>query len=260
MTDLDQACAAMAEGSDAAALRFYQLLADATLYILLEREAEGTRIDPRVFDLPDGPVLLAFDSEERLAGMAAGAAPYAALPGRVIAQHLVGKGVSLGLNFGTGAASETLLPPEAIRWLTDLLEAKPAEVKAHPRQFFAPQGLPEALIDALTFTLGGAAGLAQVALLAGVQYSDGRMGHVLAIIDAHPTAEAALARAMAEALTFSGLEAGELDVTFLQSRDPGVLALAKVARVFEVPAPEVEAHSPARLAPGMDASRPPKLR
>ena len=261
MHTLDQAYAAMQAGDEAAGLRFYRLLADATLFLLLEREAEGSRVDPRVFELPEGPVLLAYDSEERLAMMAGEGAglPYAALPGRLIAQQMLGQGLSLGLNFGTGAASEALLPPEALRWLCEMLEAKPAEVEATPAQFFTPKGLPEALSDALRFTLGGASGLARAALLAGVRYSDGRRGHMLAVIDAAPGAEAALARALGEALVFSGLEAGELDVTFLASSDVAVVELARVAVVFEVPERVAEA-AVERPAPGMDAAKPPRLR
>lgn len=259
MGSLDQAYGAMQAGDAAAGLQFYRLLADATLFLLLEREAVGERVDPRVFDLPEGPVLLAYDSEERLAVMGDGPLPYAALPGRLIAQQMLGQGLSLGLNFGTGAASEVLLPPEALRWLCEMLEATPVEVEATPAQFFAPNGLPEALSDALRFTLGGAAGLARAALLAGVRYSDGRLGHMLAVIDAAPSAEEALARALSEALVFSGLEAGELDVTFLASSDAAVVELARFAVVFEVPELVVEA-AVERAPPGMDASKPPVLR
>lgn len=258
MRDLDQAYAAMQAGDEAAGLRFYRLLADATLFLLLEREAEGSRVDPRVFDLAEGPVLLAFDSEDRLAVMGDGPLPYAALPGRLIAQQMLGQGLSLGLNLGTGAASEVLLPPEALRWLCEMLDATPAEVEAVPLQFFAPQGLPDALSDALRFTLGGAAGLARAALLAGVRYSDGRLGHMLAVIDAVSGAEEALARALGEALVFSGLEAGELDVTFLAAGDAAVAELARVAVVFEVPERVAEAKA-VRAAPGM-GDQPPRLR
>ena len=258
MRDLDQAYAAMQAGDEAAGLRFYRLLADATLFLLLEREAEGSRVDPRVFDLAEGPVLLAFDSEDRLAVMGDGPLPYAALPGRLIAQQMLGQGLSLGLNLGTGAASEVLLPPEALRWLCEMLDAAPAEVEAVPAQFFAPQGLPDALSDALTFTLGGAAGLARAALLAGVRYSDGRLGHMLAVIDAVSGAEEALARALGEALVFSGLEAGELDVTFLAAGDAAVAELARVALVFEVPERVAEAKAE-RAAPGT-GDQPPRLR
>jgi hypothetical protein len=260
MSELDQAHAAMANGDEAGLLRFYQILADATLFILLEREAEGERVDPKIFDLPDGPVLLAFDSEERLAAWGQGPLPYAALPGRIIAQHLSGTGVSLGLNFGSDAASETLLPPEAMRWLSEMLETAPAEMQATPARFFAPQDVPDALIDALTFTLSGATGLVSAALLAGVRYDDGRLGHVLALIDAHPAAQEALARAMSEALSFSGLEAGELDVTFLNGGEPAVSAMAAVARVFDIPWPETVEPAQSPTAPGMNPDRPPVLR
>ncbi|GLS85147.1 hypothetical protein GCM10010873_16930 [Cypionkella aquatica] len=258
MQELDQAYALMQAGDAQAGLRFYRLLADATLFLLLEREAEGERVDPKVFDLEEGPVLLAYSSEERLAAMGDGPLAYAALPGRLIAHQMLGQGLSLGLNFGSGAASEVLLPPEALRWLCEMLEATPVEVDAVPAQFFAPKGLPDALSDALSFTLGGAAGLARAALLAGVRYRDGRLGHMLAVIDAQPGAEDALARALGEALVFSGLEAGELDVTFLASSEAVVAELSRVAVVFEVPDLAVEAPLQ-RAAPGMDG-KPPVLR
>ena len=103
-----------------------------------------------------------------------------------------------------------------------------------------------------------AGGLAVAALLAGVRYQGGRRGHLLAFLDAAEGAESALARAMGEALVFSGIEAGELDVAFLRSGDPASQAMAKVGLRFDLPVPEVEDLTPA--APGMDPSRPPKLR
>ena len=264
MTELDQAYQAMTGGDEAAGLRFYRTLADATLFLLLEREAEGDQVAPRVFDLADGPVILAYDSEERLAGMGDAPLPYAALPGRVVAQLLAGQSqtgqaVSLGLNFGSGAASETLLPPEALVWLADMLETAPDAVEATPQQFFAPQGLPEALTLGLEAAMQAAAGLASAALLAGVRYAGGRRGHMLAVINAHPAAEAALARSVAEALAFSGLDAGELDVTFLEGDAAAVASLARVAVVFEVPERAV-VETLERPAPGMDPGKPPLLR
>jgi hypothetical protein len=259
MTELDLAYAAMQTGEEAAGLRFYRLLADATLFLLLDREAEGARIDPRVFDLADGPVLLAFDLEERLAAIGEGALPYAALPGRIIAQQMLGQGLSLGLNFGCDAASEVMLGPDDLRWLCEMLEAAPEVVQAVPVQFFASTGLPEVLSEALTQGLQGAAGLASAAMLAGVIYSDGRRGHMLAVIDALPEAQEALARAMAEALRFSGIEAGELDVCFMSGGDAALARMAAVAVAFDVPERVVE-EQVSCPAPGMDAGKPPILR
>lgn len=259
-TPLDAAHAAMQTGGEAAALAFYRQLADATLFLLLEREAEGERIQPRVFDLEDGPVLLAFDAEERLAGMGDDPLPYAALPGRIIAQHLARQGVSLGLNLGTGAPSEVMLPPDAMSFIAERLGAGPEETEARVEAFVPPQGLPAALDDALRFTLAGAAGLAEAAILAGVRYEGGRRGHVLAVIGARPEAEEPLARAMAEAIAFSGVDAAELDVTFLAADAPALPALVRAGLVFEVPLPEAPPAPPAPMPPGSDPAKPPRLR
>ncbi|MBP9951015.1 MAG: SseB family protein [Cypionkella sp.] len=260
MTLLDQAHLAMALGDEAAARQFYRLLADAQLFVVLEHEAEGERITPKVYDLPDGPVLLAFDSEERLASLGQGPLPYAALPGRIMAQHLAGQGVSLGLNLGTGAGSETLLPPEALRWLAEMLDEAPVQTEARIASFHAPAKLPDTLTEALTFTLTGAQGLLQTALLAGVRYEDGRQGHVLVMVNAATAAQAPLARAVGEALRFSGLDAAELDVIFLNSGERGLAEAARVALVFDIPLPEPQAEPVAPSAPGMDPDRPPRLR
>lgn len=268
-TALDHAQAALqaAPDSEAAQLRFYHALADAELLLLLERDPEpgpeGERINPRVFDLEDGPVILAFDSEERLAsiGQGAGPVPYAALPGRVIALHLAGQGVSLGVNLGTGAPSEVLLPPEALRWLTETLDHVPQAAEARADAFHPPGALPEALTNALIFTLGGAEGLASGALIAGVSYDDGRRGHMLALLDVVEGAEEALARAAGEALTFSGLEAGQMDVVFLASDSPAARAMVRVAHRLEIAAiPEAPVEKPAPKGPGMDPDKPPFLR
>lgn len=261
MTPLDAAHAAMTDApdDDAARLRFHARLVDTALFLLLDRDAEGDDVVPRVFDLEEGPVVLAFDTEERLAAFCDAIAPYAELPGRAVVTALAGQGVGLGLNLGV-APSSTLLPAPAVDWLAGVLGQGPAEAEARPEAFFPPGGLPEALLTALDAKLARAGGLASAALLAGVSYADGRRGHLLAYLGAAPGAEPALARAAAEALTFSGIEAGEMDVAFLAPDDPGLVALARVALRFDLPdvvAPVVEA---APRAPGTDPDRPPQLR
>lgn len=258
VTLLDAAHAAVSADpeNETLRLRFFERLADGELVLLLEREAEGDKLEPRVFDLEDGPVVLVFDREDRLAGFTGGIAPYAALPGRVIAGLLKGQGIGMGVNLGV-APSSMLLPPEAMDWLAETLDGGPEEVEALPETFLAPT-LPPAVIAALDAKLARAAGLAQAALLAGVIYADGRRGHLLALLDAAEGAEPPLARAMNEALVFSGIEAGELDVVFLAAASPAAKAMAKVALRFDLPVPKVQDHAPS--APGMDPARPPKLR
>jgi SseB protein N-terminal domain len=258
VTLLDAAHAAVSADpqNDALRLRFYERLADGEMILLLEREVEGDQVTPRVFPLEGGPVVLIFDREERLSAFSGGIAPYAALPGRVIAGMLKGQGIGLGVNLGV-APSSMLLPPEALDWLAMALETGPQVAEGKPEAFHAPKGLPEALLTGLDAKLARAAGLASGALLAGVTYAGGRRGHMLAFLDAAHGAEDALARAVSEALVFSGVEAGELDVAFLVAGGPVAQAMARAALRFDLPEPEVP-EGPA--APGMQPDKPPRLR
>ncbi len=250
MTVLDRAHAAMADRRRGAALRFYQLLADATLFVLLEREAEGERVDPQIFDLADGPVVLVFDSEERLAELGAGAAALCRPAGADDCAASGGHGVVAGAEPRRRAPpSETLLPPEAMRWLSEMLEAQPAEsCRRSPRGSLRRRACPMPLVDALTLQAGAARrGWPVRRCWRACAMPTAGCGHVLALMDAAPGAQAALARAMAEALAFSGLEAGELDVTFLDARRSAPLRrwprVARAVRCARTP------HSP-NLPPG----------
>lgn len=258
MTDLDTAHAAMeaAPEDDAARLRFYERLADTELFMLLGEEAAGDQITPELFEIEDQHFTLVFDREERLAEFVGRAAPYAGLPGRALAQMLAGQGIGLALNLEV-APSAMLIPAEAVDWLVATLAHRPDETEARLTEVSAPRGLPEAMITGLDRKLAIAAGLARSAYLAAATYDDGAKGHVLAFVDAVEGAEQALAGAASEALTFSGIEAGVMDVLFVRSSDPMAAHLAKVGLRFDLPEPEAPA---APDAPGMNPAKPPKLR
>ena len=255
MTDLDRLHAAMTVGGDAEGMAFYRALSDAELFLMLEDEAAGDIMAPRVFDLAEGAVLLAFDNEERLAGFAAGPVPYAVLPGRVIAAQMAGQGLSLGLNLGSGAASEVILPPEALTWLMQMLEQAPPEALEARIAGFAPPEVPQAVLSALLPALAGT----ERAHLVGVHYQDGRRGQMLALTGVAAGAEAKTARAVTEALAFSGIEAGALDVVFLSDGDAALVAMAGKSLVIDAPVP-VPAVPFQPAAPGSDPTRPPILR
>lgn len=259
-TPIDQAHALMqsAPDDDAARLRFYDRLADAELFLMLTHEPDGEAISPEVFDLQDARFVLAFDLEERLSAFAGRAVPYAALSGRAMAQMLAGQGIGLALNLEV-APSAILLPGDALSWLSETLGHAPQEAEARIDGLAAPRGLPEALLTALDSKLAAATGLARKAYLAEVTYEGGVTSHLLGITGTMPGAEAPLARAINEALVFSGLEAGALDVAFLDDKDPLTAELARVALRFDLPEPEPQSR-PAPVAPGSDPDRPPKLR
>lgn len=258
-TPLDLAHIAMeaAPNDDAARLGFYARLADAELFLLLTEEPSDDNLSPQIFDVSEGRFVLAFDREERLAEFAEGTAPYAALSGRVLAGMLSGQGIGLGVNLGV-APSSMLVPSEAMGWLTDVVAHAPDEVETRIDELHAPAGLPEALLTALDAKLATAGGLASMAYLAAVTYEGGGKGHLMALIDPLDGAEGALAKAVSEALTFSGLEAGALDVGFFAASDPMAARLARVGLRFDLPEPQRPQGAPPP-PPGMDPDNPPKL-
>ena len=102
-------------------------------------------------------------------------------------------------------------------------------------------------------------GLASCAYLVGVRFAGGRQSHLLGFIDAVPQAEGALARAGAEALTFSGIEAGAMDVAFFRSTDPVASRMERVGLRFDLPQLQ-QSVTQTRPAPGSDPENPPKLK
>ncbi|MEM6340093.1 MAG: SseB family protein [Pseudomonadota bacterium] len=259
-TPIDLAHAAMMAAPDdpAARLRFYERVGDAELFLLLEKEADGDAIAPQIFDLPQASVVLAFDREERISDFIGRAAPYAAVSGRALMQMLQGQGLGLGLNLEV-APSSFLLDADGIHWLSETLNNAPKEVSAEIAELLAPSGLPETLIASIDKKLAIAAGLASTAYLVAVRYGDGGRGHMIALIDVAAGADEALAQAMSEALTFSGIEAGSLDVGCFVSTDPMTVRLARVGLRFDLPQ-IVPTPDRTPLAPGSDPAKPPILK
>lgn len=257
---LDAAHHAMDTGGEAEALAFWRAFADAELFLVLEEEGIGATITPRTFDLSSGPLLLVFDSEERLGTLSPDPVPYAALPGRVIAAQLAGQGLGLGLNLGSGAASETILPPASVDWLADMLsQAMPQETEGRIRRLAAP-GLTRSLLGPLSALLPPGS----LAALAAVEYDTGARGHAFAVAGLEPAREEGFARAVTEVLAFSGLDAASLDVFFVAPEAEILRRMAEAGQGFagpEVKTP-VEAPGQARSsrAPGMDPEKPPRLR
>ncbi|MFT6022178.1 MAG: hypothetical protein ACI9PY_000287 [Ascidiaceihabitans sp.] len=259
MTPLDLAHAAMeaAPDDDSVRLAFYERLADAELYLLLESEAIGEDVTPQTFDAGVQEIVLVFDRAERLTAFTGEAAPYVAVSGRAIAQMLDGQSLGMGLNLEV-APSSFLLPAEGVEWLADTLGHAPDEVEAHIEEVAAPKGLPETLIGAIDTKLATATGLALSAYLVGVTYQGGAKGHMLAFVGAQPGAEDALAQAAGEALTFSGIEAGAMDVGFFDGNDPITPRLSRVGLRFDLPQPADVTLE--RAAPGSDPAKPPILK
>ncbi|PPB82109.1 type III secretion system (T3SS) SseB-like protein [Albidovulum inexpectatum] len=261
-TRLDRAHSAMGDApeDDAARLHFYEALADAEMYLLLEREAVDDRAEPRILTLDDGRFALAFDTEERLVDFTRAPAAHVALPGRVLVRLLADEGVGLGLNLGV-APSEALLPADALQWLVQMLDQRPDARTGIPTEIAPPSALPDRLLQALDAKLAGLAGLARAAHLVWVRYKDGRSGHLLAFQGAPARAEQPLAKAVSEAVIFSGVDQATLDVVFLPQDSPLLPRFQAVSLRFDLPEPKEEtAQILGPAAPGMDPKRPPRLK
>lgn len=258
MTPIDLAHAEMEANpnDDNVRLRFYERLMDAEMFMLLAKESDGANVSPDVFEVDGQTFALIFDREERLAEFAEKIVPFAALSGRSIVNMLLDQNIGLGVNLAV-APSSILLPPDAITWMAQTTANAPTQAEAKPEEVFAPAALPEQVITALDTKLATMAGLADIAYLAQVSYETGTRSSVIAFVNARPDAESAIARAISETLIFSGIEAGSLDVMFLQASDAICAKFAKLGLRFDLP--KLEAPTPPS-APGMDPTKPPKLR
>ncbi|PVH28550.1 SseB family protein [Pararhodobacter oceanensis] len=247
-------------------LRFHSELSRAELFVLLEEEVEGENMRPQVFDLSDGRAVLAFGSEMRLANFAGEAAAYAALPGRVLVSMLAQSPEGLALLIAPDTEHAALLAPQALAWLDETLAvAAPEHAEAVPQRIAKPE-LPAAVMallqPALEAHLPGLPGL-QDAILARADWQDGTRGHILALSGLPDTAHAPVARAVVEALSLSGLEAGSLDVLF---PDEAALEAIRAVGLALAPAPyaprdeQIISAETAGANPGLDPDRPPKLR
>lgn len=259
LTEIDIAHTAMVadEADDMARLRFYERLSETELFMLLEDEAAGDQINPAMFEAEDQQFVLIFDREARMSEFyGKEVAPYAALSGRGMAQMLQDQRIGMALNMGV-ASSAMLIPAEAVDWLAQTLGSDAEEVEGQITELTPPKGLPETLLEALDRKLASAAGLAVEAYLCGVTYEGGGRGHMLAFVGTIEGAEGALTAAVNEALVFSGIDAGMLDVAHLEGGDPVSERVAKVGLRFDLPTPQMPSQPGEN--PGMDPSKPPKL-
>lgn len=256
-TLLDHAYSAMQE-DDALAPEFYARLLETELFLLLESEIEGQDAAPMVMETSDGPLVLAFDLEERMASFGDGPCDYVALSGRRLARMLAGQGLGLGVNLGK-APSATILPPEAVMWLADAAMGEDEVVDAIPLEIAPPGSVPEILVKALDGKLANMGGVVSVAYLVKVRYKDGNDGHMLALVNVPEAARAGVSEALSEAVRFSGIDAAQLDLAFLEADDANIERFMRVGLGFEIP--ELVLPEPlAPVAPGMDPDKPPILK
>lgn len=194
-------------------------LADTELSVALTQEPVGDQIGLRIFPLESGPVALACDAEDRLAGFFGEAVAYAAMPGRILAGLLQEEGAGLLVN--PGYPSEMLLDADMLHWLTGALAGAPEPDEAKLRLTAAAPETVEALAEALAARFADLRELISGAALAGVAGGrDGPASHLLLISGAAPEQQPAIAKALAETLSFLPPQPGGVDISFSDSEPP----------------------------------------
>lgn len=213
MTPLDALCATPFHEADSVArAAILRRLADTMLFAALAAEVGIDRGQFLRLDGPEGPLVLACDSDDRLTDFLGHAVDYAAFPGRVLAGMLAPEGLALLVN--PGAPSEMLIDAAALRWLVTVLAESP-DAGEGTAQLTAPGAeLPADYLPLLGARLAEMAGLASAATLTRAAWADGRQGHLLLIEGAMPQAEAAIAKAIGEFAAFLPPLPGGLDVSF----------------------------------------------
>ncbi|RJE88073.1 SseB family protein [Paracoccus onubensis] len=198
--------------------RMLSRLADTELSVALAREPAGDRLELQIFPLESGPVALACDGEDRLAGFFGKPVSFAAMPGRVLAGLLQQE--KAGLLVNPGFPSEMLLDAAMLHWLTDALAATPETDEARLRLTAADPATVEALAEPLAMRFADMSGLISAAALAGIEGENGPSGHILLIAGAATEHQPAIAKALAEALSFLPPQPGGVDISFSDTRPP----------------------------------------
>lgn len=220
--------------------RMLSRLADTELAVALDADPAGDHVSVRLFALEDGPVAVACDAEDRLAGFLGGPVAYAAMPGRALAGLLRSGGAGLLVN--PGHPSEMLLDAAILDWLTGALSARPEPAEARLRLVPPDPACVAALAGPLAERLADMRGL-----LAGAALAGAGQGHLLLVAGADPAHQPAIAKALAETLAFLPSQPGGVDVSFSDIPfPPGILH-------FELSQPD-------RPRPDPRPVRPPILR
>jgi hypothetical protein len=247
-TELDRICAHVPfhDADPAQRAAVLRRLADTELHAALVAEPAGDRAELRMFDLPGGAVALASDDAAALAEFLGGPIAHVSLPGRVLARELAEAGRGLLVN--PGRPSEMLLDAAALGWLIAALAEAPEAGEAAPRRLAAPS--PEAvetLAEPLATRLADMAGMVAGAALVGVEWSDGREGHLVVVAGAGHDDRAAIAKALAELIAFLPPVEGGVDVTFEDLPLPQGSVRIEAAAVAPEPARPKKPDAPPRL-------------
>ena len=239
-TPLDQAHAAMADGTEASIRAYYAQLLSAELFMPL------TGDQPAEIAMDTGRFALAFDHEERLAEFADGPIERAVISGRQAIAMAVAADQGIGINLGVSDTAY-LLPAPVVAWIAENL-ASPLAEQAGISEFCPPKADSD-VIAAIDAALSGLSDRADRAILISAPKD-----LLLLIAGAEGADHPGIAAHLAESLHLRLADQAPA-VSFTD--DGSVLARAdRVGIGFDIPKAKIRVVA----APGSDPAKPPRLR
>lgn len=238
-TILGSTYAATFDGGEAELWQFYETLAEARVYVLLDDTVKGETYEPKVFALKDARYLLAFDVPEQADELTGSTASTSPTLGMDLFKLLRGRDIGLGVNMG-GTSSATLISGETIDMICayyDGTAGEPLVADADTSQFralLAPHNFPDTLQNALGEKLSGLQQTFGKAVLLKAEYDEGKSGFIVAISGAGDADRSAIAAAVDEALVASRRSDIHLDVVFLGLDDPMASRIERVGQILKV--------------------------
>ena len=238
-TILGSTYAATFDGGEAELWQFYETLAEARVYVLLDDTIEDEKYEPKVFSLKDAQYLLAFDVPEQADELTGSTAATSPTLGMDLFKLLRGRDIGLGINLG-GTSSATLISGETIDMICayyDGTAGEPLVADTDTSQFralLAPQGFPDTLQNALLDGLAPLGETFRTAVLLKAEYEEGKTGFIVAISGASDADRGALSGAVEGAMVRSRRGDVQLDVAFLALDDPMANRIERVGQVLKL--------------------------
>ena len=236
-TILGSTYAATFDGGEAELWQFYETLAEARIYVLLDDTVKGDTYEPKVFSLKDARYLLAFDVPEQADELTGSTASTSPTLGMDVFKLLRGRDIGLGINMG-GTSSATLISGETIEMICSYYDGEAGEplvADADTSQFralLAPQNFPDSLQNALGDTLFQLQKTFSKAVLLKAEYEEGKSVFIVAVSVAADPDRGAIAAAVDDALQASRRSDVQLDVAFLGLDDPMASRIERVGQLL----------------------------
>lgn len=239
--------------SETAGLRFYEAFCDANLCVLINADTSM-----QVFETSQGKIVLAFDTDERVAEFISEATEFIKIAGRDLVMQLLASETGIGLNLNVAPTSQ-ILSPDILTWLSEFL----AESSSFSIDQVVAISPPDQWLDdhktAISTQLEKYAGMIASAYFCSVTYSDNTVADAVFIVDCDPTTEAVLFTALVESQKFLDKNTAEIAIKFISPDNQEFPEICRVGEEIVISKLTV-IHTSAPTAPGMDPDKPPKLR